>query len=205
MSKTKDRILEAAIKTFNEHGVANVRLQQIADAAEISVGNLAYHFKNKEAIVTFTYDFIFSEFSEILSEYLLVDNFQGLDKNLGAYYKFFRKFGFFFTDMFEIERNYPDILGKWHKFTNRMLLQIRSRIEFDVQRGVIIPQSNEMNELLSSNIWMSIIFWLPQRILRGLPAEEKLFKEAVWSQMTPYLTDRGEEEFVVHIYPILIG
>lgn len=90
MSKTKNRILEAAIKTFNEHGVANVRLQQIADAAEISVGNLAYHFKNKEAIVGFTYDFIFTEFSDILSNYLYIENFQGLDKNLEQYYVFLK-------------------------------------------------------------------------------------------------------------------
>jgi AcrR family transcriptional regulator len=204
MTNTKRRILEASIETFNLHGIANVRLQQIADASGISVGNLAYHFKNKEAIVAFTYDFIFSEFSEILSDYLLIDNFQGLDKNLNAYYDFFKKFRFFFMDMFEVERNYPDILEKWHKYTNRMLLQIKSRIEFDIQRGVMIPQSDEMNELLSNNIWMSIIFWLPQRILRGLPVEKRLFKEAVWSQMTPYLTDRGEEEFVQYIYPILI-
>ena len=204
MSKTKNKILEAAIKTFNANGVANVRLQQIADEAEISVGNLAYHFKNKEAIVTYTYDFIFKEFSEILSDYLLIDNFKGLDKTLGQYYGFFMEYKFFFTDMFEIERNYPDILEKWHRYINRMLLQIKSRIEFDVQRGVLVPQSDEMNELLSNNIWMSMIVWLPQRILRGLPAEQKLFKEAVWSQMTPYLTDRGEEEFVAYIYPILI-
>jgi AcrR family transcriptional regulator len=122
MSKTKDRILEAAISTFNEHGVANVRLQQIADAADISVGNLAYHFKNKEAIVSHVYDFIFSEFSEILSDYLFIENFQGLDRNLEQYYAFFMKYRFFFTDMFEIERNYPDILEKWHKYSNRMLL-----------------------------------------------------------------------------------
>lgn len=204
MSKTKNKILDASIKAFNVYGVANVRLQQIADEAEISVGNLAYHFKNKEAIVTFTYDFIFQEFSEILSDYLLIDNFKGLDKTLGQYYDFFMKYKFFFTDMFEIERNYPEILEKWHRYTNRMLLQIKSRIDFDVQRGVLVPQSDEMNELLANNIWMSVIFWLPQRILRGLPAEEKLFKEAVWSQMTPYLSDRGEEEFVAYIYPILI-
>ena len=204
MSKTKDRILEAAIKAFNEHGVANVRLQQIADAAEISVGNLAYHFKNKEAIVSFTYDYIFAEFSEILSSYLYVENFQGLDRNLEQYYSFFLKYRFFFTDMFEIERNYPDILEIWLRYSNRMLLQVKSRIDFDVQRGGLVPQSEDMNELLSSNIWMTIIVWLPQRILRGLPAEEKLFKEAVWIQMTPYLTDRGEEEFIAFIYPILI-
>ena len=41
---TKQKIVHASIKLFNENGVANVRLQQIADEIGISVGNLAYHF-----------------------------------------------------------------------------------------------------------------------------------------------------------------
>lgn len=188
---------------FNKHGIANVRLQHIADECEISVGNLAYHFKNKEAIVEYVYDHIFDEFSDILSDYLLLENFQGIDDTISQYYLFFQKYKFYFIDMFEIERNYPEIIKKWHHYINRMLMQIKGRIDFDIQRGMLVPQSEEMNELLANNIWMSIIFWLPQRILRGLPIEEKTFKEAVWSQMTPYLTDRGEEEFVVYIYPII--
>ncbi len=203
MSKTKTKILSASVKMFNKHGIANVRLQHIADECEISVGNLAYHFKNKEAIVEYVYDHIFDEFSDILSDYLLLENFQGIDDTISQYYLFFQKYKFYFIDMFEIERNYPEIIKKWHHYINRMLMQIKGRIDFDIQRGMLVPQSEEMNELLANNIWMSIIFWLPQRILRGLSIEEKTFKEAVWSQMTPYLTDRGEEEFVVYIYPII--
>ena len=204
MSKTKQKILEAAIEMFNEHGVANVRLQQIANACDISVGNLAYHFKNKEAIVAFVYDYIFDEFSDILADYLMIDTFQGVDKTLTKYYLFFKKYRFYFIDMFEIERNYPDILTRWHHYTNRMLLQIKGRIDFDIQRGVLAPQSDEMNELLANNIWMSIVFWMPQRLLRGLSVDERQFKEAVWSQMTPYLLDKGEEEFITYIYPSLV-
>jgi hypothetical protein len=114
------------------------------------------------------------------------------------------KYKFYFTDIFEIERNYPEIIGKWHQYINRMLLQIKGRIDFDISRGVLIAQSNEMNELLANNIWMSIIFWLPQRVLRGLPFDEKLFKEAVWSQIIPYMTQRGQAEFVSLIYPSLV-
>jgi AcrR family transcriptional regulator len=47
---TKQKILDASLQLFNEYGVSNVRLQQIADETGISVGNLAYHFNNKEAI-----------------------------------------------------------------------------------------------------------------------------------------------------------
>lgn len=204
MSKTKQKILESAINMFNEHGVANVRLQQIADESGISVGNLAYHFKNKEAIVSFVYDEIFQEFSTILADYLILENLMEIDHKISKYYLFFKHYQFYFTDIFEIERNYPDIISKWHNFINKMLLQIKGRIDFDIQRGVIIPQSDEMNDLLSNNIWMSIIFWLPQRKLRGLPVDEKLFKEAVWSQMVPYFTQKGQDEFVSLIYPSLV-
>jgi AcrR family transcriptional regulator len=201
---TKQRILEGSINMFNEHGVANVRLQQIADECGISVGNLAYHFKNKEAIVSYVYDEIFQEFMMILSDYLPEETFMGIDRKLDNYYLFFMKYKFYFTDIFEIERNYPEIIGKWHQYINRMLLQIKGRIDFDISRGVLIAQSNEMNELLANNIWMSIIFWLPQRVLRGLPFDEKLFKEAVWSQIIPYMTQRGQAEFVSLIYPSLV-
>ena len=154
---TKAKIFEAAIKMFNEHGVANVRLQQIADESGISVGNLAYHFKNKEAIVTFVYDAIFDEFSAILSDYLLENSLLGINQQLQRYYAFFQQYKFYFTDIFEIERNYPQLIAKWHHFINRMLLQIKGRIDFDTSRGVMVPQSDEMNELLANNIWMSII------------------------------------------------
>lgn len=77
---TKDKIFEAAVNMFNEHGVANVRLQQIADESGISVGNLAYHFKNKDAIVSFVYDALFDEFSNILSDYLLENSLLGINQ-----------------------------------------------------------------------------------------------------------------------------
>ena len=52
VKKTKGKILEKAILLFNERGIPNVKLQHIADACNISVGNLAYHFKFKEDLIT---------------------------------------------------------------------------------------------------------------------------------------------------------
>ena len=58
MKHTKDSILGHSLKLFNRHGFVNVRLQHIADAGSISVGHLAYHFKNKEAIIEALYDLL---------------------------------------------------------------------------------------------------------------------------------------------------
>lgn len=56
MLTTKQRILKISEKLFFEQGIANVRLQHIADNSGISIGNLAYHFKNKEVIVEEVYN-----------------------------------------------------------------------------------------------------------------------------------------------------
>ena len=56
MKTTKQYIKDHALKLFNQSGFVNVRLQHIADAAFISVGHLAYHFKNKDSIINELYD-----------------------------------------------------------------------------------------------------------------------------------------------------
>lgn len=204
LSATKQRILDASVILFNDNGLSNVRLQQIADQTGISVGNLAYHFKNKEAIVTFVYETLFEEFSQILSAYLVKPNLLDFDAQLTTYFAFFKKYRFYLIDLFEVERSFPAINDQWHQYVNKMLMQIRKRIEYNVQRGVLMPEPHKgIYDLLTNNLWMSIIFWIPQQILRGTPVSETLFKEAVWSQMMPYFTDKGNDEYMNLIYPII--
>ncbi|MEO1251741.1 MAG: TetR/AcrR family transcriptional regulator [Pseudomonadota bacterium] len=48
---TVSRILAAADNVFLKNGHGDFSLRKIADAAEISVGNLTYHFPNREALL----------------------------------------------------------------------------------------------------------------------------------------------------------
>lgn len=48
---TRERILDAALELFNTNGTGAVSTNHIAEAARLSVGNLYYHFKNKEEII----------------------------------------------------------------------------------------------------------------------------------------------------------
>lgn len=53
--KTKDRILFKALELFNKHGIKEVTLRQIANALDMSQGNLNYHFSTKAEIVSQLY------------------------------------------------------------------------------------------------------------------------------------------------------
>lgn len=49
--KRKEQILEAAIRLFNQKGYTNVSLREIAAEAGTTIGNLTYHFPQKEELI----------------------------------------------------------------------------------------------------------------------------------------------------------
>lgn len=52
----RERIIEETLRLMNEHGAQSIGTTQIAEALEISPGNLYYHFKNKEEIIRILFD-----------------------------------------------------------------------------------------------------------------------------------------------------
>lgn len=203
---TKQKILEASIRLFNWNDVANVRLQQIADETGISVGNLAYHFKNKDAIVSAVYENMFDEFSNILSAYLISQKLTDFDAQIERYHRFFAKYKFYLIDLFEIERSYPDIMRQWQDSVSKMMMQIRKRLDYYVQRGILKPEpAPGVYDSLANTIWMTIIFWVPQQVLKAKPLEEVYFKQSVWIHIRPYFTPQGLDEFTLEVRPITLS
>lgn len=49
--QTRHRIMDAALRTFDEHGIARTTLEQIAEAAGVTRGAIYWHFSDKEALL----------------------------------------------------------------------------------------------------------------------------------------------------------
>lgn len=58
--KTRQRILDAALKLFNDQGVDAVSTNHIAESADLSPGNLYYHFRDKRAIIRALFEALYA-------------------------------------------------------------------------------------------------------------------------------------------------
>ncbi len=68
---TKDRILEAAFQELIEKGFGRLTIQGVAERVQISLGNLTYHFPNREQLIQAMIDQWFEnwkvEFSQVIN------------------------------------------------------------------------------------------------------------------------------------------
>ena len=196
MLTTKQRILKISEKLFFEQGIANVRLQQIADHSGISVGNLAYHFKNKEVIVENVYEELLRELSALHSGKINYKELSGFEEYFIAMYNFQKENGFYLNNFWEIERMYPNIKKDWQRLNNTMLSQLKKRIVDNVGSGNLKKNGYDKTyDLLANALLLTINYRIPQQILRSKTIKENYFKKSLWILLYPYLTEKGKKEF----------
>ncbi len=197
MKKTKQNILQAALKLFNRDGFVNVRLQHIADEAFISVGNLAYHYRNKEAITFALYEELTHQQQELLMKYRVVPLFINIDLLLQHTFHLQQAYVFFYLDTLEIVRAYPAIATSHQNHIASQITQLKSILDFNRSRGAF-QQKLEKNAVgkLAEQIWMTMDLWLTQQSIRSKNTTvESDFKLAVWSLLMPHFTETGQMEY----------
>lgn len=203
-NSTKNRILSASIRLFNEYGIDAVRLQQIAEEIGISVGNLAYHFKTKDAIVESVYEQVFDDFNHIVRQYLQNPQLSAFDQQLGLYYQFFQQNQFYLAEFFKQGLEQTPSQLAWKRAVNKMLIQLRSWLDFHVRRDVLLPeqtpgQYDQLAEMLLTNL----IFLPVSNTMRGRLCDEITYKQTIWNYLRPYLTQAGIAEFEEVVLPII--
>ncbi|MES2646249.1 MAG: TetR/AcrR family transcriptional regulator [Bacteroidota bacterium] len=193
---TKKKILLVSSKLFFERGIANVRLQQIADEADISVGNLAYHFKNKEAIVCAIYDTAFNEFNQLLDGEIKTQSLEDFDKSIKSLYKFNNQYNFCFINVWEISRNYPQLQEQWETINNNLLSIINKRLQVYQELGIIKSETYKGSyKILSQQLLMNILTWIPFQMLCGKTASLQSFRKNSWSLLVPHFSQKGLSEY----------
>jgi len=174
-----------------------VRLQQIANECKISIGNLAYHFHNKDSIVETLYDQLKAQQEILLYDFRTAHLFEDINRQLQHIFQLQKKYLFFYLDTLEVLRAYPAIKEKHQQHIVWQLQQIEWMIEFNIFRGTIKhPAYEEQYKKMAWFIWNAIDNRMHSRLISNQGhLDEEDFSQDAWNLLIPYFTKEGEEEY----------
>lgn len=195
MKQIKEKILLTAIELFNSNGVGNVRVKDIAEAAEISPGNLTYHFKTKKELMSAVYKYMVQSLEKMtLGESIFLESIDVIELTK-TYLNFQVRYRFFYRDTLEIMRLYPEIKDAYRRQVKQIINFNQNIIFLLVGKGQLIPEPHEGHYLsLAKNIWAVQNSWLSEREILGSDSVDIYDGIQAGMDLTfPYLTEKGKE------------
>ncbi|MEM6629234.1 MAG: TetR/AcrR family transcriptional regulator [Bacteroidota bacterium] len=202
MPKTKEKILAASLSLFNTIGLKQATLQVIAQEVDISVGNLAYHYKNKAEIMAAHNANLESELKEALSHYRNYPHFLDFHIQLQHIWEVLNSYKFIFVNLGEMAIQYPKTFSLIQDFHYKLTSQIEHRLAFHLQRGKI---ADDLPGYLSRlpNLIAHYILFVPQAEFFVSHNPHQHYFQDTWNFILPILTDTGREEWELMISPAL--
>ena len=195
--KTRDRILDVSLKLFNEEGEANQTSVDIANALEMSPGNLYYHFKGKEPIITA----LFERFEEEMQ--IILGGSQGAVTSIEDNWVFIYivleeiyDFRFFYRNIGDMVIRYPVMATRFRRILSAKRGAIESVLNALMQRQ-LLDLDPRLKAPLVKQMVDTLTFWLSRDLIEGKPQNgPALIHETVLQCMllvVPYMGEVGTE------------
>lgn len=197
MKTTKTKILETSLKLFNKKGCMNTSTRHIAEELNISVGNLYYHFKNKESILIDLFlEYIEFIFEEMINQDYEKDEIFLLKSFLEKCLEADTKYRFVHQELNLLMNSFP-------KFKEVMQVELKKEIELitkliihQIKHGYIKEMKEEEVLFFVSNSWMiatqSYSFW--DLLDKNKKDNGKMGTLSLYYFIKPYLTEKSLED-----------
>lgn len=162
MTDTKTRILDAALQLFNELGTANVTTNHIAEALQMSPGNLYYHYRNKAEIVRGLFARIQGEWA---TNYAVppatMPSVPMMETMVAGNFDIQARYRFFFRDLTLLLNADPELAAAYRANREAGLSNTKFLIGLFVQAGVVNPiGDDEVLDDIAQLLWLIGDFWL---------------------------------------------
>lgn len=192
---TKNKILDTAVSMLNERGLSNVKLRDVSQALQISIGNLTYHYPKWENLI----DDIFAQFqAEInhLYDYFPKDISEVVDY-IERIYEIQVKYAFLFSNFYIFFQQFPKYKVIEEDFFMSRMKTMREALEKLVEKKYLYPASCEHNyDLLVKNTWLILSGWYGFSMIfkdtKYAITKEEFFL-SIWNMYVYHLTDSGKE------------
>ncbi len=194
--KTRDRILLAGLRLFNEEGAAAVSTNRVATELEISPGNLYYHFKSKLQIV----EWLLRRFEDEMRPFASApESVAALDDLWLALHLAFEKiseYRFVYRDADFLMREYPQLAPRLQRLTAAWLATLRRLYHGLVAQGVLRAAPDEIDLLalhttFTMTCWFSYARLMPETL--GPDNDSGRAAYHILTLLGPYLEDDSRQ------------
>lgn len=199
MNKTKEKILETSLELFNQYGIANVSLRNIADEVGISVGNLQYHLKKRDDIV----EALYFQYVKSVDDIFILDNKEFLKSFLNIATKLFEicdQYKFILLSFSHICKTNSRIKEHYNDVVRKRELQyfdiIHTLIDNDLFRKEILR--NEYSNLFK-RLHIITSNWFSSDLIKANHVFNNSIQDSgpILGQITyPYLTEKGRAQYM---------
>ena len=198
--ETRERILISSLILFNDKGENNVSTNAIADEAEISPGNLYYHFRSKNDIVLELFKRFISELKPLLDvpENATL-NAEDLWFQLHLMYELKGRYRFLYRNLTDLTQRIPT-LGRAIRgllvYERESILAVLGLLE----KMGSLQASGQDREVLADNLLLAINYWIPfndithQQAMIDGTAQGKAIARAL-QLILPYLHGAEQQSF----------
>ncbi|MNI35322.1 HTH-type transcriptional regulator MtrR [compost metagenome] len=197
--RTAERIIHTAVQLFNNHGTGKVSTNHIASAAQMSPGNLYYHFKNKEEIIRAILDQMYAKWNLVwfLPNELKVTQ-ADLRSRLIMNFEILWEFRFFYREAIALFQADEQLKQKHVRMIDSRMVEQEAFVQRFIEAGVLTIHLDRDNlRKLLTACWIVANNWLAYLEMNGALITAEHFQEGVeliWSILTPYLATKPAEE-----------
>ncbi len=190
--KTKEKILNAALRLYNEQGIRSVTTRHIATSIGLSGGNLHYHFKHTEDIICTLFNELASAYDDLMLQTQHISiNLAAIDALAAISFQLVNKYRFLFINFVEIGNWIPEIKASYDQLLQKREQQFVDFFDALAHHGVFrddIPASNKLG--LVKQFFIVSDFWLSHNELtQQYRGEDALndYKKTINYLLWPYI------------------
>lgn len=203
--RTREKIIQASIELFNEHGERQITTNHIAAHLGISPGNLYYHFRNKNDII----HHIFCEYKQQLEDLFSprgqsLNTIKLLQHYFDGVFELMWRFNFLYS-------NLPDILSRDVKL-HTLYLELQARqVEQMIDAVTELKRSGVLNiptEDIADfihGIKVTVTFWISYLKIQPVAKDLSQGEVGLLSKIEKPMLYKGVLTVLLMLKPYLSG